>query len=288
MMSSKFLLVFLAAACAVFDALGFVSPFLSSSPASSSISHSTTCPTRRDVSSLHRSSSSPSDNSDSNVYASDDNGEIELTAEEKQQLGNLVADAEWAGLSMEIADVVRTAVIEDLKKNSRDFLNKDDYSVGDFSKEIDKRVKAEVAKMREKDEYELGDLSVVLDSKVKELVCEMSGKDNYEFGDLSIEIDKKVKESVAQFCGQEKYEFGMLSKELAKRMKSGVASYTGKSGYKFGDITKTAVKNLSGKDDYQFGDITKNAVKNLTGKDDYEFGDVTKKFLGNVFNKDRK
>ena len=75
--------------------------------------------------------------------------------EEQKEIGNLVADAEWAGLSMELADVVRTAVIEDLKKNSREFLNKDEYLVGDFSKEIDKRVKAEIAKIREKDEYEV-------------------------------------------------------------------------------------------------------------------------------------
>lgn len=102
---------------------------------------------------------------------------IELTAEEKEAVGNLVADEEWAGLSMELADVVRTAVVEDLKKNSRDFLGKDDYAIGDFSKEVDRRVKEEVAKMREKDEYELGDLSVVLDGKVKELVCELSGKE---------------------------------------------------------------------------------------------------------------
>ena len=82
---------------------------------------------------------------------------VELSAEEKEAVGNLVADEEWAGLSMELADVVRTAVVEDLKKNSRDFLGKDDYAVGDFSKEIDRRVKEEVAKMREKDEYELGE-----------------------------------------------------------------------------------------------------------------------------------
>lgn len=56
-------------------------------------------------------------------------------------------------------------------------MGKDDYAIGDFSKEIDSRVKQEVAKMREKDDYELGDLSVVLDNKVKELVCELSGKD---------------------------------------------------------------------------------------------------------------
>ncbi|KAL7531288.1 hypothetical protein ACHAXR_003956 [Thalassiosira sp. AJA248-18] len=201
--------------------------------------------------------------------ASGDEPPEELTAEEEERLGNLVADEEWAGLSMELGEVVRTAVVEDLKKNSRDFLGKEEYLLGDFSKEIDKRVKVEVAKIREKDEYELGDLSVVLDDKVKELVCEMSGKDDYEFGDLSVEIDKRTKESVAQFCGKDSYEFGDLSKEVAKRTKVGVLSYTGKS-------------------DYQFGDITKQAVKNLTGKDDYQFGDITKKFLGNVLKKDKK
>lgn len=193
----------------------------------------------------------------------------EMTDEEREKLGNLVADEEFAGLSMELADVVRTAVVEDLKKNSRDFLGKEEYLVGDFSKEIDRRVKDEVAKMREKDDYELGDLSVVLDDKIKELVCEMSGKDDYEFGDLSVEIDKRVKGSVAEFCGSEDYQFGDLSKELSKRTQAGVLNYTGKS-------------------DYKFGDLTKQAVKNMTGKDDYQFGDVTKKFFNNVMKKDRK
>lgn len=91
---------------------------------------------------------------------------VEFSAEEKEAVGNLVADEEWAGLSMELADVVRTAVVEDLKKNSRDFLGKDDYAVGDFSKEIDRRVKEEVAKMRDKDEYELGKYSVVSSSRM--------------------------------------------------------------------------------------------------------------------------
>mmetsp|Transcript_1430 Transcript_1430/g.3299 ORF Transcript_1430/g.3299 Transcript_1430/m.3299 type:complete len:242 (+) Transcript_1430:69-794(+) len=191
-----------------------------------------------------------------------------LTPEEEEQVGNLVANEEWEGLSMELAEVVTTAVVEDLKKNSRDFLGKDDYAVGDFSKEIDSRVKIEIAKMREKDEYELGDFSVVLDDKVKELVCELSGKDSYEFGDLSVEIDTRVKESVASFCGKDKYEFGDLSKELSKRTKAGVANFTGKDNYQFGDITKTALKNLSGKgDDYQFGDISKKLIGNLFSKD---------------------
>mmetsp|Transcript_7345 Transcript_7345/g.15957 ORF Transcript_7345/g.15957 Transcript_7345/m.15957 type:complete len:282 (+) Transcript_7345:108-953(+) len=187
-----------------------------------------------------------------------------LTPEEEAKVGNLVANEEWAGLSMELAEIVRTAVIEDLKKNSREFLNKDDYAIGDFSKEIDRRVKDEVAKMREKDEYELGDFSVVLDDRIKEMVCEMTGKEEYEFGDLSVEIDKRVKSEVAKFCGKDDYEFGDLSVELAKRTKAGVLKYTGK-------------------DDYQFGDVTKQAIKNFTGKEEYQFGDVTKKLMGNLF-----
>ncbi|KAL7487674.1 hypothetical protein ACHAW6_013241, partial [Cyclotella cf. meneghiniana] len=195
----------------------------------------------------------------------------ELTPEQQQQVGNLVADEEWAGLSMELAEVVRTAVIEDLKKNSREFLNKDHYAIGDFSKEIDKRVKDEVAKMREKDEYELGDFSVVLDEKVKEMVCEMTGKEEYEFGDLSLEIDQRVKASVAKFCGKDEYQFGDLSKELAKRTKAGVLNYLGKDDYQFGDLSKELAKR------------TKEGVLKYTGKEDYQFGDVTKKLMGNLF-----
>lgn len=187
----------------------------------------------------------------------------ELSTEEAARVGNLVADEEWEGLSMELAEAVRTAVVEDLKKNSRNFLGKEDYAVGDFSKEVDRRVKEEVAKIREKDDYELGDLSVVLDGKVKELVCELSGKEEYEFGDLSIEIDKRVKQTVAQFCGKDSYQVGDLSKEIAKRTKAGITNFTGKEDYQFGDLTKTAFKNYTGKDDYEFGDVTKKLVGNL-------------------------
>jgi hypothetical protein len=59
----------------------------------------------------------------------------------EQKVGNLVADDEWNGLSLELAEVVRLAVVEDLKKNTREFLGKEDYKVGDLSKEIDSRVK---------------------------------------------------------------------------------------------------------------------------------------------------
>jgi hypothetical protein len=81
------------------------------------------------------------------------NAEFEaLNDQEKMEaVGNLVADDEWQGLSMELSELVRVAVVEDLKKNAREFLGKEEYKVGDISKEIDTRVKEEVAKFRGKD-----------------------------------------------------------------------------------------------------------------------------------------
>lgn len=181
----------------------------------------------------------------------------ELTEEKEAELGNLVADEEWAGLSMELAEIVRTAVVEDIKKNSRDFLGSEEYAMGDFSKEIDRRVKDEISNIRGKEDYELGDFSVVLDESVKSMVCELTGNDEYQFGDLSTEIDARTKESVAKFCGKENYEFGDLSKEIASRTKTGVLKYTGRDDYVFGDLTTQALKNFTGKDEYQFGDVSK-------------------------------
>ena len=119
-----------------------------------------TCPTR--MAGFHRSllplqsSPEPGEELAAAAATASESTPVEvLTAEEEEKLGNLVANEEFAGLSMELADVVRTAVVEDLKKNSREFLGKEEYLMGDFSKEIDKRVKEEVAKMREKDDYEV-------------------------------------------------------------------------------------------------------------------------------------
>ena len=49
--------------------------------------------------------------------------------EKLNQVGNLCADDEWMGLSMELTELVRVAVIEEVKKNARDFLGKDNYKV---------------------------------------------------------------------------------------------------------------------------------------------------------------
>jgi hypothetical protein len=78
----------------------------------------------------------------------DEEGLFQSEAEKKEAVGNLVEDDEWMGLSMELGELVRTAIIEDLKKNAREFLGKEEYKVGDISKEIDTRVKEEVARLR--------------------------------------------------------------------------------------------------------------------------------------------
>jgi len=213
--------------------------------------------------------------------------------DKKEKIRNLVADDEWMGLSMEISEMVRTAIVEDVKAKTGDFIGKDEYKVGDISKEMDARIKDEVARLRDKDEYELGDLSVALDEMSKEFTKELTGKDEYEVGDLSKEIDKRVKGAAANFCGKDEYEVGDLSKEMDSRVQSRVAEFTGNDDYSFGDISREVenrrkdwVKDFLGAEaaeNYEFGDITKKAITSFTGNDDYQFGDVTKKVLGNIF-----
>lgn len=68
-------------------------------------------------------------------------GKTKLTDEEVEKVGNLVTDDEWMGLGMELSEIVRCAVLEEVKRNTADFIGKEDYKVGDVTKEIDSRVK---------------------------------------------------------------------------------------------------------------------------------------------------
>jgi len=153
--------------------------------------------------------------------------------EKKQAVGNLVANDEWNGLSMELSEIIRMAVMEDIKSKTADFIGKENYSVGDISKEIDGRVKQEIANLRGKEDYELGDAIVVLDNMSKSMVEEMTGKE-YETGDLSKTLDKKIKDAVAVWAGKEvgQYEFGDLSKAMDTRIKARVEEFTGAGEYK--------------------------------------------------------
>jgi hypothetical protein len=133
------------------------------------------------------------------VFMSDDAAITFSSDEEKQKaVGNLVEDDEWNGLGMELTDAISIAISEDIKKNAREFLGKEDYNVGDISKEVDARVKDQLAKFRGKDDYELGDFTMAMDEMSKSMVEELTGKP-YEVGDLSTEIDTRVKSAVAGF-----------------------------------------------------------------------------------------
>jgi hypothetical protein len=238
--------------------------------------------------------------------------------ERKKAVGNLVEDDEWQGLTMSLTELVKTAVTEDLKKTAREFLGKEDYKLGDISKEIDTRVKQEVATLRGKEDYELGDFVLAIDDLAKSMTEKLTGK-NYEPGDLSIELDSRIKKAVASWSGKDEYEFGDLSREVAKRVQvcpiscvlgrslhtynmlirsllcaaqSRVDEFTGKD-YEFGDISREIenrrqawMKDVLGPEaaeNYVFGDVTKTFLKKWTGNDDYQFGDITKKIMGNMF-----
>ena len=163
------------------------------------------------------SSPSPADEDEDTSTKNMDEKKQKLQKEEDERLiGNLVAQDEWDGLGMELPDLIVTAIKEDLKKNARDFLGKDDYKIGDISKEVDLRVKTEVANMRNKPEYELGDLTLAIDETAKSMTAELTGKP-YEFGDLSKEIDSSIKTSVAKYCGKDEYEFGVSRKGERER-----------------------------------------------------------------------
>jgi hypothetical protein len=238
---------------------------------------------------------------ESSANGSADAEVIEFASEEakKEAVGNLVEEDEWGGLTMELSELIRLSVIEDLKKNTKEFLGKDDYKIGDISKEIDVRVKGEVTKLRGKEdgEYELGDLVLAMDKMSKEMTEGLTGKP-YVAGDLSTELDTRIKGAVASYCGKETYEVGDLTNAVTSRVSSRVEEFTGTGKpYEFGDVTnevmnrrKVWVQDLLGAEaaeNYQFGDITKKAMENFTGKD-YEFGDVSKKLLGNLFGGKKK
>lgn len=214
--------------------------------------------------------------------------------QKKKVVGNLVADDEWQGLGMELSEIVRVSVMEDIKKNAAEFLDKEEYKVGDITKEIDSRVKDKVAEIRGKEEYELGDFVCAMDDLSKSMAEEITGKE-YEMGDLTKELDQRVKNRVAEFAGKDSYEVGDLSSAINDRIMDRVGGFTGKEEYEFGDVAREVenqrkewVKDFLGEDaakDYLFGDITAKAVLNFTGKEEYQVGDISKKIFGDLFGK---
>jgi HAMP domain-containing protein len=228
----------------------------------------------------------------------DDDGAVDAeTTERNETIGNLVADDEWAGVTMKLSQLIRKSIEEDLKQKAREFLGKEEYALGDLSKEIDARVKQGVADIRGKDGYELGDLTLTLDEMSKNFTEGLTGQP-YEAGDLSKEIDARVKVAVAKYVGVDEYAAGDLTRFVAANVQSRVADLT--ANYEFGDISreierqrKEWIKGFLGDEaaaNYKFGDISKKLATKITGKEAYQFGDVTRTLMGNMFGnkKDKK
>lgn len=68
-----------------------------------------------------------SNNGPSEKEMEDAIAKTKLSPEEVSKVGNLVADDEWMGLGMELSELVRCAIIEEVKKTTSDFIGKDDY-----------------------------------------------------------------------------------------------------------------------------------------------------------------
>mmetsp|Transcript_38060 Transcript_38060/g.69576 ORF Transcript_38060/g.69576 Transcript_38060/m.69576 type:complete len:171 (+) Transcript_38060:69-581(+) len=74
----------------------------------------------------------------------------DASAEEKADfIASLAEDDEWNGLTMELTGLIGKAVEEDMKRVTRGFIGKEEYKMGDISKEVDKRIKAEVRRPRQ-------------------------------------------------------------------------------------------------------------------------------------------
>ena len=64
-----------------------------------------------------------------NTEGDEDGTASKISEEEVEKVGNLILDDEWMGLSMELSELVRVAVLEDVKSKTTDFIGKDDYKV---------------------------------------------------------------------------------------------------------------------------------------------------------------
>merc|ERR1740130_577920 len=125
-----------------------------------------------------------------------------MKEEKDSAVGNLVVNDEWEGLTMELSDLIQTAVVEDMKKNCREFLGKEDYKLGDITKEVDTRVKGEIALLRGKEEYEFGDLTKEIENKRRDWVKGYLGEDaakDYVFGSIT-------KKALTKFTGDDDYQ----------------------------------------------------------------------------------
>jgi hypothetical protein len=156
-----------------------------------------------------------------------------------------------------LTKAVSAAVAAYLEKRSRDKAGKArgdggadaavaGPSAADLEKEIERRVREELAKTQAEDGDEPGNFAGMLGPDAWEAVRQASeGKDDddAEVKGLYAEIDRRVKKEVAKMNRKEEYQKGDLKGALAKGAESAVLMYTGKESYAFGDITMKTMEH---------------------------------------------
>lgn len=143
-----------------------------------------------------------------------------------EAVATLVDDDEWNGVTMELTSAVSKTVISSLRRHAKDFLGgKEEYHVGDITREIDTRMKNAVANLRGKENYEIGDLVAYVTEKSIAVAEQKTGAKLDKYKEISDSIDKQVKTTVASYVGEENYKSGALAKAVATKVKTRVADF---------------------------------------------------------------
>mmetsp|Transcript_115610 Transcript_115610/g.326831 ORF Transcript_115610/g.326831 Transcript_115610/m.326831 type:complete len:287 (-) Transcript_115610:102-962(-) len=84
---------------------------------------------------------------------------------------------------------VMTPVVDEMAEGTKEavsaFTGKEEYELGDITKEADKRAKAAIATLLGKEEYQFGDISRAAAAKAMDAVTSFTGKKDYQFGDVT-------------------------------------------------------------------------------------------------------
>lgn len=151
-----------------------------------------------------------------------------------EEIEEMVEDDEWIGFTVQLSQAVREVVMEAL-----DTMKDDMYKAEKVTKQVDARIKAEVARWRGKESYEIGDFVKAISEACQTIIEDVTGsKPMKQLGEFTTKVDTKVKKAAADFCHKDEYSPGDVTKEIAGRVKKGVLEFTGKPTYQIGDISR--------------------------------------------------
>lgn len=141
------------------------------------------------------------------------------------EVKRMVDDDEWDGVTMSLTEAVVSSVLETVSSKTKSFIGKDDYSVGDITKQVDLRIKQAVANMRGKENYEIGDLIAYATEQSIAVAEQTTGKKLDSVTELSKSIDSKVKGAVNSYTGKDTYKPGDLTKAVSSTVTTRVKGF---------------------------------------------------------------